>query len=247
MSQRLIGKVIVVTGASRGIGLGISQIFAAEGGTVAMLARGREALETVAARLPGAHAFVCDVADPASVGSTFTQIEERFGGIDILINNAGLASPHLIEEAGDDELQLQVSVNLLGPIYCMRSAIAAMRRRGGGDIVNVSSESVNTPYPFLTFYAATKTALETVTIGVRGELKGSNIRVSLYRSGRVESSFNDNWSPEIRTRVRDMAVASGFNDHSGGRIAADIPARAMLDLVTLDRSAHIDVMQLRGV
>ena len=66
------------------------------------------------------------------------------------------ATARLIEEAEDAELQLQVGVNLLGAVYCMRSAIAAMRRRGGGDIINVSSESVQTPYPFLSFYAATK-------------------------------------------------------------------------------------------
>lgn len=247
MSGRLDGKVVVVTGASRGIGLGISRMFAAEGARVAMLSRGREELEKAASELPGAMAYVCDVTDPDLVRATFARIEAELSGIDVLINNAGGASPQLLEEADDAQLQKEVGLNLLGPLYCMRSAIAAMRRRGGGDIVNVSSESVVSPYPYLSFYAATKSALETLTAGARNELKGSNIRVTLYRSGRVQSTFHHHWNPEIATKVREMAVANGFVALSGGSISADIPGKAMVELVLLDRTANIDIMQLRGM
>jgi len=246
MGQRLKGKVAIVTGASRGMGLEISRLFASEGAQVAMLARSPEELKSASADIQGTHPFACDVADPAAVATTFAAIDRRFGRIDILINNAGLARPRLIEEADDNELALQVGANLLGPVHCMRAAIPAMRRNGIGDIVNISSESVTTPYPFLLFYAATKAALEAITTGLRSELKGSGIRASLYRSGRVISSFNEAWDPTMLDQVKAMAASSGFNDQSGGRIEATIPAQAMLDLVLLDRSAHIEMIQLRG-
>jgi meso-butanediol dehydrogenase / (S,S)-butanediol dehydrogenase / diacetyl reductase len=247
MGERLKGKVAVVTGASRGMGLGISKAFAYEGAQVAMLARGAGQLRDAAANIPNASAFTCDVADPDAVRATFEAVEAEFGGIDILINNAGWASPQLLEKAEDRLVQIEVGVNLLGPLYCMRSAIAAMRRRGGGDIINVSSESVMSRYPYLSFYAATKSALETLTAAARGELKGSNIRVTLYRSGRVQSSFHHHWDPEVSATVRELAVVEGFVENSGGSIAADIPGKAMVDLMLLDRSAHIDIIQLRGV
>jgi NAD(P)-dependent dehydrogenase (short-subunit alcohol dehydrogenase family) len=229
------------------MGLGISKAFANEGAQVAMLSRSQDELTKAAAEIPGASAFVCDVADPDAVRASFNAVEAKLGGIDILINNAGTASPQLLEEADDRLVQMEVGINLLGPLYCMRSAIAAMRRRGGGDIINVSSESVMSQYPHLSFYAATKSALETLTAGARGELKGSNIRVTLYRSGRVQSTFHHRWDPDIAAKVRELAVSGGFVQNSGGSIAVDIPGKAMVDLVLLDRSAHIDIMQLRGV
>ena len=244
--MRLKGKNVVVTGASRGIGLEISRTFAREGATVAMLARGAEELEAAAQTVPGSRAYRCDIADPHAVASAIADIDGNYDGIDILINNAALAEPTLIEEADDADLQLQIAVNLLGPIYCMRAAIPSMRRRGGGDIVNLSSESVSTPYPFLSVYAATKSALETLSAGMRAELKGSDIRVSVYRSGRVASSFSDRWDPATSQRIRDLAEATGFNDRSGGRISPEIPARAILSMVLLDRSAHVDLLQVRG-
>lgn len=244
--MRLEGKNVVVTGASRGIGLEISRIFAREGATVAMLARGVEELVAAARTVPGSHAYQCDVTVPHAVASIIADIDSRFGGTDILINNAALAEPSLIEEAGDVGLQLQIGVNLLGPIYCMRAAIPSMRRRGGGDIVNISSEAVSTPYPLLSVYAATKSALETISAGMRAELKDDDIRVSVYRSGRVASSFSDRWDPATSRRIRDLAETSGFNDRSGGRISPEIPARAILSMVLLDRSAHVDLVQVRG-
>lgn len=247
MGERLQGKRVVITGASRGLGLGISTVFADEGASVVMLARNEVELEAAAAEVAGSHFVVCDVANPVSVRAAFTEVNAKFGGIDVLINNAALALPQRVEDADDAKALLEVSVNLLGPLYCMREAIASMRKRGGGDIINVSSESVVNHYPFLSLYAATKSALETLSAGIRTELTGSNIRVSVYRSGRVLSSFNRDWDPHTMAQIKEMALSSGFEDASGGRISPEIPGKAMLDLVLLDRSARVDFLQLRGM
>ena len=244
--MRLKDRIAIVTGASRGIGLEICRTFTAEGARVAMLARNEEALGRAAEALPGARPFACDVGDPASVEQAFRAITAAFGDADVLINNAALGEPRLIEKAVDEELQRQVSVNLLGPIYCARAVIPMMRRRGFGDIISLSSESVSTPYPFMGAYAATKTALESISASLRSELRGSGIRVSVYRSGRVETGFSDSWPEELRAEIARMAADTGFNAQSGERITPDIPARAILAMLLVDRSAGVDLMQLRG-
>ncbi len=246
MAQRLVGKVAVVTGASRGMGLAISQVFAAEGARVAMLARSGDELEKSAAGVEGAKAFPCDIGDPDAVRAVFACVEVDWGGVDVLINNAGVATPEMIADISDEAAQHQVTVNILGATYCMREAIAAMKRRGGGDIVNVSSESVQSNFPMMTFYAATKAALETLSMGARAQLRGSNIRVTIYRSGRVKTTFGRHWTAEQREQTKLANQGTGAIELSGEAIDADIPARAILSLVLLDRSAHIDIMQLRG-
>jgi len=244
--MRLQGRAVVVTGASRGMGLAIARRFAAEGARVAMLARKADELEAAAAGVADALPVVCDVSDPKSVQAAFAQIETELGGVDVLVNNAALATPQLLEEADDAASGLEVAVNLLGPLYCMRHAVASMRRRGGGDIINVSSESVATHYPYLGLYAATKSALETLSAAARYELSVHNIRVTVYRSGRVQSTFHHHWDAEMLARVRAAAEATGFVAQSGASISPEIPAQAMVDLVLLDRSARIDFLQLRG-
>ena len=244
--MRLKDRVAIVTGASRGIGLEVCRTFAAEGARVAMLARNAQALGRAAETIPGARPFACDVGDPASVEQAFQGVAEAFGDVDILVNNAALGEPRLIEEAIDEELQRQVSVNLLGPIYCARAVIPMMRRRGFGDIISLSSESVAMPYPFMGAYAATKAALESISASLRGELRGSGIRVSVYRSGRVETGFSDNWPEELRVEIARKAADCGFNAQSGERITPDIPAKAILAMLLVDRSAGVDLIQLRG-
>lgn len=248
MLQRLANRIVVVTGASRGMGRSISATFAAEGAKVAMLARDGEALAE-AAREIGASAMPvsCDVSDPNAVRAAFAAIEATLGGIDVLINNAAVANPQLIEEADDRLAQREVAVNLLGPLYCSRAAIPSMRRRGGGDIINVSSESVRTAYPYLSLYAATKQALEILSAGLRTELKGSNIRVAIYRSGRVRGTFSRDWDPAMAKRARAAAEEAGLYNVSGRPVAPEIPAKAMVELVLLEREASIDLLELRSI
>ncbi|MDR7103712.1 SDR family oxidoreductase [Croceicoccus sp. BE223] len=245
--MRLEGKVAVVTGASRGMGYAITKRFADEGAHVVMLARGREELDKAASQI-GSRAlpYAADIGDPDALRTIFTDIAKRFGGLDILVNNAALATPNPIVDALDADVQKEVAVNILGPLYCCRESIPLMRARGGGDIVNISSESVNHPYPHLGLYAATKSALETLSVVLRAELADDRIRVTTYRSGNVRGTFSRGWSDEARTRARAAARDAGFYGQSGAQIEPEIPAETILNVITLAREAQIDLIELRG-
>jgi NAD(P)-dependent dehydrogenase (short-subunit alcohol dehydrogenase family) len=207
MTGRLSGKVALVTGASRGLGRRLCEALVAEGARVGMVARGADDLAQAAVPF-GSQALTLptDITQPDAVRAAFAALKQRFGGVDILVNNAALGHPQKIAEADDRLLQLEVAANLLGPIYCVREAVASMRTRGGGDIVNISSESARLPYPFLSLYAATKSALETLSDGLREELRGDRIRVGVLRSGRLaESSFPPKRASATGTRRAPMA------------------------------------------
>jgi NAD(P)-dependent dehydrogenase (short-subunit alcohol dehydrogenase family) len=248
MPDRLAGKVAVITGGSRGLGLALSRAFAGEGARVALLARNAAQLDKAAREIgPLALPVACDIADPNSVRAAFAKVTAECGGVDTLINNAAMANPRLIEEADDALAQAEVAANILGPVWCCREAIASMRERGGGDIVNVTSESVRNPYPYLGLYAATKSALETLSVALRSEVKGANIRVTIFRSGRVKSAFSAGWDPDMKARARAAAQASGYYEFSGSPVIPEVPAKAILDLVLMDRQANVDVLELRSI
>lgn len=248
MTGRLDGRIAMVTGASRGMGHAIAQRLAAEGAKVAMVARNASELAEASARIgEAALPLTCDIGDPDSVRRTFAAVKERWGGLDILINNAALATPNPIEEARDQDVQMEVAVNVLGPLYCCREAIPLMRERGGGDIVNISSESVRHPYPHLSLYAATKSALETLSAALQGEVADDRIRVTVYRSGNVRGTFSRGWSDEARTRARAAARDRGFYSQSGAQIEPEIPAEMIVNLLALPFEAQVDLIELRGI
>lgn len=247
MATRLDGRIIVVTGASRGMGLAISAAFADEGAQVVMIARSEGELCEAAATVPRALYFACDISDPDAIRAVFANILTKHGAIDVLINNAAVANPAPIEGLDDAVAQQEVAINLLGPIYCIRAVLPSMREQGRGDIINVTSESVKHPYPHLGLYAATKAAVETLSVALRNELKGTGIRVAVYRSGRVKGTFSRDWDPDAAAKARAAALALGYYSMSGEAIDPAIVGKAMVDLVLLDRSAHVDLLDLRSI
>ncbi len=237
-----------MTGASRGLGCRIGAALAAEGAEVALLSRNAGELEEVARAIgPAAHAFPSDIGDPDSVRRTFAQVAERLGGLDILVNNAAVAFLHTIEQATDSDLQAEVVTNLLGPIYCIRAAIPLMRAVGGGDVVNVSSVSVTNPFPMNVVYAATKAALETLSLGLNDELRGTGIRMSVLRSGSIgESTFRDSWSKERETRAWEMAEAAGRAAFTGALpVQPELLADWIVAIVALPPTVRVGVLELR--
>lgn len=246
--KRFQGKLAVVTGASRGLGKRIAEAFVREGCSVALLGRSAETLQAAASEIgPMTAVFPTDISDPDAVRQTFDAIGLRFGGVDFLVNNAALGHLQTIEEADDRLLQEEIGANLLGPIYCMRSAIPLMKLKGGGNIVNITSESVHMPYPFLTVYAATKSAIETLSAGMRPELRGQGIRITVLRSGRMsESGFNRDWPEDRLARFREIAKTEGYHASSGEPISPQITATALMDLLSLPREANIDLVELRS-
>ena len=245
----LDGKVALVTGAARGLGLHFAEALVQAGARVAMVARSADLLRTEAARLgPRALAVQQDISRPEGVAAALAMTVEAFGGLDILVNNATLNYAHKVEQATNEELQAEIGVNILGVIYCMRDAIPLMKARGGGDIVNVSSESVTRPFPFLSTYAACKAAIENLTIGVREEVRADNIRVTTLRSGTVASggAFMAGSDPQRLKEFEQACVAGGYLHEVGRPISPKVAAKALIDLIAISREAHIDLITVRA-
>jgi NAD(P)-dependent dehydrogenase (short-subunit alcohol dehydrogenase family) len=218
----LEGKVAVVTGASSGSGLGIARRFVEEGATVVMLARGSERLEQTAKDL-GAEAIpiVADVGDPGSVGQAFSEIGDRFGRVDILVNNAAVYRPCRVELLSDLDIDQQMRTNFAGPVYTCRAAIPLLRAAGGGDIVNTSSESTLHPFPMLSMYVATKAALEAFAVVLAQEVRDDDIRVTTVIQGGTNAggggSTGWEWDPEHGAAAIDLWTRTGLISQAFGR------------------------------
>jgi NAD(P)-dependent dehydrogenase (short-subunit alcohol dehydrogenase family) len=250
----LDGKVAVVTGASSGSGLGVAQRFHEEGATVVMLARGSERLEKEASHLgDGAVPLVTDVGDPDSVGRTFTEIGGRFGQIDILVNNAAVYRPCLVESISDYDIAQQIATNFAGPVYTSRAAIPLLRAAGGGDIVNTSSESTLHPFPMLSMYVATKAALEAFALVLAQEVRDDDIRVTTVIQGATNAggtgSTDWEWDPEHGAAAIDLWTKTGlmsqaFGRHGGQDVAAIGDVHVFI--VTRPRTQKMDTVYCRS-
>ncbi len=246
MGERLRGKVVAVAGASAGIGLAASRLCAAEGAAVAMLARGRERLDTAAAEIGGL-AIVCDIADPDSVRAAFSEIDATFGRLDALLNVAGVARIRRIEDATDDDIRLVFGVNLLGPIYTTRAAIPRLRAAGGGDIINVSSEITSDYMPLMVLYGASKGGLDTFSRMMVHELKDDRIRVANFVSGSTATDFGANFAPDEVEAAFPVWLASGYLDRvAGPGMDPEWMAEAFLFQLTRPAGQMIDVIHVRS-
>jgi NAD(P)-dependent dehydrogenase (short-subunit alcohol dehydrogenase family) len=244
----LNGRTAIVTGGSRGIGLRMARALRAEGANVVILARASAALDDTAREMPDTLAVACDLQAPADVRAGFAAAMQRFGRVDILINNAALCLINRIEEASDEDIEREIKTNLMGPVLTIREAAPLMRAVGGGDIVNVSSESVRIPLPYLTLYAATKAGLEQLTIGVRNELRPDKTRVTILRSGSVaESNIGAQWSPEKAQKFMDAMTTSGSYAAVGAPIRPETTARALINVLTLPRESNIDIIEVKSI
>ena len=167
----LSGRVAVVTGGHDGVGYYIAEALLGEGLRVALLARRKDVLRQAARKLGGeVLPVVCDIRDPSSVRTAFKNFDGGLGSVSVLVNNAATIAIYRIADASDEELRATVETNLLGVMYCIREAVAQMRRAGLGDIVNISSEAVLRPFPYLLGYSSTKAAVETMSRGLKREL-----------------------------------------------------------------------------
>lgn len=241
--QSLAGRVYAVTGASKGMGLRFARALAQEGAKVVLLARASDALTAAGGEIPEAMAVPCDIGRPDAVRAAFAAIRERHGRLHGLVNNAAACLLHKAEGSTDEEIRTEIDTNLAGPLFCIREAIPLLKAAGGGDIVNVSSESVHLPFPFLTLYAATKAGLEMLSQGLREELKPDGIRVSILRSGQVaETSLNLGWDPQRTQAFMGTIRATGFPNAA---VAPETMAAMLVQMLRLPREAIIDIMEMR--
>src|SRR5207248_1405403 len=193
MAVDLSGKVAAITGATSGIGEATARAFAGAGATVSLAGRREDRLAAVAERIAAdggrAEAFPTDVADEAAARAFVERTAERLGGLDVLVNNAGVMLLGPVEGADTSEWRRMVEVNLLGLFYCTHAALPLMREQGGGDIVNISSVAGRVARAGVAVYNATKFGVCAFTEALRQEALHSNIRVSVIEPGVVTTEL----------------------------------------------------------
>ena len=200
-------KVALITGAARGIGLAVARRFLADGFEVALLDIDGDLLAqsvSALARPDVTLAVTCDVSDPAAVASAVAEVEQRFGRLDVLVNNAGIAVFAPLMETSDADWSRVLAVNLTGPFLCTKAAVPLMRRHGGGAIVNITSISGLRASTLRSAYGSSKAGLAHLTKQLAVELAELGIRVNGVAPGPVDTAMAKAvHSPEIRADYHD--------------------------------------------
>jgi meso-butanediol dehydrogenase / (S,S)-butanediol dehydrogenase / diacetyl reductase len=216
--HQLNGRVAVVTGGGSGIGAAIARRFASEGARVVVTGRRREPLEDVAAELGGI-AVPGDAADPAHADEVVDAAVAAFGGIDVVVANAGIDRPGSVIEITDDDWHRTIDVNLTGPLMLLRAAIPVMVGRGGGSVVLVSSVNGLANAPRAVAYDASKAALISLARSIAVDFGPRGVRANALCPGWVVTPMGDQ-------DMDAMAAARGISRDEAYRLASSsVPLR----------------------
>jgi meso-butanediol dehydrogenase / (S,S)-butanediol dehydrogenase / diacetyl reductase len=216
--HQLTGRVAVITGGGSGIGAAIARRFASEGARVVVTGRRREPLEHIADEIDGL-AVPGDAADPAHAAEVVDATVAAFGGIDVIVANAGIDRPGSVVEVTDDDWHRTIDVNLTGPLMLLRAAIPVMIDRGGGSVVLVSSVNGLANAPGAVAYDASKAALISLARSVAVDFGPRGIRANAVCPGWVVTPMGDQ-------DMDAMAAARGISRDDAYRLAsASVPLR----------------------
>jgi 3-oxoacyl-[acyl-carrier protein] reductase len=190
----LKGKVALVTGGTKGIGRGIAEALIREQANVCISARKESEIEEATASLNNlgggkAIGFTCDVRAHSEVKSLFERVASQLGGLDVLINNAGIGMFAPVAEMRPEDFRAVLETNLFGVFYCCHEAIPLMKTRGGGYIINTSSLAGANPHPRMAAYNASKFGLNGFSEALMQEVRHDNIKVSYIMPGSVNTAF----------------------------------------------------------
>ncbi len=202
----MIQPLVIITGASSGIGAGVAEIFANAGYSVGLLARNFRAMEDL--NLPNSICIETDVTNFESLKSAVTKAEKRFGPVDCLINNAGFGKNGEFTELEHSEHERMISVNLLGVVNGIEAVLPGMQLRKSGTIINISSIADRNARPLLSTYAATKAAVKSLSESLRMANAKHGVRVCNVSPAKVktpllvQSSLHDDQIIEISDMAR---------------------------------------------
>ena len=210
--MELKSKVAVVTGGTKGIGYAIAESLVRAGASVFICARSREELEEAIGKLSehgAAAGKMCDVRSEEQVKGVLESCERRFGGVDILINNAGMGvMGKTVEEISPDEFRQTLETNVFGVYYACHHAIPMLRSRGGGYIINISSLAGQNPHPRMAAYNASKYALNGFSEALMQEVRHDGVKVSYICPGSVNTEFGgDSVSDEKAWQLQPEDIA----------------------------------------
>ena len=206
MSENIAGKVIVITGASSGLGEAAARRLAADGAKLVLGARRVDRLKALAAelKLPDEAAVETDVTDAQQVKALVDGAVKAYGRIDVIINNAGLMPHSPLERRKIEDWDRTIDVNIKGVLYGIAAALPHMTRQKSGHIINISSVAGHKVGKNNAVYCATKTAVRVLSEGLRQEVKPHNIRTTIISPGAVQS--------ELPQSITEADVAAGIAD-----------------------------------
>src|SRR5256885_8713900 len=244
MSEALDGKVAAVTGATSGIGEATAVALAGAGAKVALAGRREDRLTALAERIEGdggrALAVPTDVGDEAQASAFVQRAHDELGGLNILINNAGVMLLGPVTGASTEEWRRMINANCFGVLYCTHAALPLLGEAGGGDVVNVSSVAGRQANLGSAVYNMTKWGVNGFTRGPRQEALHPGIRVSVVEPGTVETELLDhNKNPMV------LEAAQKMRDQIETPLAADDIARAIVYTVSQPRHVAVNEMLVR--
>jgi 3-oxoacyl-[acyl-carrier protein] reductase len=226
----LTGKVAIVTGGTKGIGRAVAEHVLNAGGSVAICARSGDDVEAVASELgEQCHGVVCDVADPDQCAALVASTVERFGRLDVLVNNAGLGVFKPISEMSIEEWQIQIDVNLGGIFYCSKAALSHLSASGDGYIINIASLASRNTFAGGTGYNASKFGALGLSEAMMLDVRYDDVRVSIVMPGSVDTYFNG----------RDQVPERTW------RLHVDDCAVAVMQLLSYPKEAHVSRLEMR--
>ena len=223
MSENIQGKVVVITGASSGMGEVTARHLSALGAKVVLGARREDRLKTLVAELTAqggdAIALTVDVTKKDQVVALIDSAVERFGRVDVLINNAGLMQQSRLDSLKTDEWDNMIDINLKGTLYGIAAVLPVMQSQKSGHIINVSSVAGHKVTPAGSVYCATKHAVRAISEGLRAEVKAYSLRTTVISPGAVATELTDHITEkEIGQGMRDFYQQHAVGPDSFARI-----------------------------
>jgi len=239
MTVGIVGKIVVITGSSSGLGEAAARLLSKEGAKLVLAARRTDRLASLAAELGlGAEeAVTTDVTDVAQMRRLVDGVVERHGRIDVILNNAGLMPLSPLERGKVEDWDRMIDVNIKGVLYGIAAALPHMKAQKSGHIINVSSVAGHKVRLGGAVYSATKTAVRVISEGLRQEVKPYNIRTTIISPGAVESELPDSVTePDVAENVRKVYEAA---------IPADSFARAVVYAMSQPEDVDINEILFR--